>query len=222
MSEDLKKSLKPIPETDEVEGSREKLKEVAIRLFAERGLDGVSTRDIAREAGVNMSLISYYFGGKEGLYKTAVFEFAQAAAAELNQLTDGYNLESLDRESFVSLMRGVIEGIVNFKLSSPHMSELMMREVLAGLPHLREVYEKLSNSVATRLMSVLSIAQSRGLLRQDVNVQVVFFSMVHSMDSYFFARKCETPFTQAFYRLPEEKHLLIDQFVKIFVEGVME
>ena len=56
-------------------GSREKLLEVAVHLFAQKGLDGVSTRDLAREAGLNISLISYYFGGKEGLYR-AVLELS--------------------------------------------------------------------------------------------------------------------------------------------------
>ena len=39
----------------------------AERLFAERGFDGTSVRDIAHEAGVNIAMISYYFGSKEKL-----------------------------------------------------------------------------------------------------------------------------------------------------------
>ncbi len=46
---------------------------VAIPLFAERPFDAVSTRQIAKKAGVNLSAISYHFGNKEGLY-TAIFE----------------------------------------------------------------------------------------------------------------------------------------------------
>lgn len=49
------------------ETSREKLIQSAERLFAERGFDGVSVRDIANEANVNSALVGYYFGGKEGL-----------------------------------------------------------------------------------------------------------------------------------------------------------
>jgi len=41
--------------------------EIAERLFAERGFDGTSVRDIAHEAGVNIAMISYYFGSKEKL-----------------------------------------------------------------------------------------------------------------------------------------------------------
>ena len=47
--------------------SREKLIRSAEHLFADRGFDGVSVRDIAGDAGVNSALVGYYFGGKEGL-----------------------------------------------------------------------------------------------------------------------------------------------------------
>jgi AcrR family transcriptional regulator len=36
-------------------------------LFSEKGFDGTSVRDIAGQAGVNLAMISYYFGSKEKL-----------------------------------------------------------------------------------------------------------------------------------------------------------
>src|SRR6195952_3348946 len=47
--------------------------EAAERLFADKGFAGTSVRDIAHEAGVNLAMISYYFGSKEKLME-AVFE----------------------------------------------------------------------------------------------------------------------------------------------------
>jgi len=47
--------------------TREKLLSAAERLFAERGYTRVSVRAIAADAGVNWSLVGYYFRGKEGL-----------------------------------------------------------------------------------------------------------------------------------------------------------
>lgn len=41
--------------------------EAAERLFASKGFDGTTVRDIADEAGVNIAMISYYFGSKEKL-----------------------------------------------------------------------------------------------------------------------------------------------------------
>src|ERR1700709_902094 len=47
--------------------------ETAEQLFAERGYDGTSVRDIADEADINVAMISYYFGSKEKLME-ALFE----------------------------------------------------------------------------------------------------------------------------------------------------
>lgn len=46
----------------------------ATPLFAAKGLSGVNVREIARAAGANPSLISYHFGGKEGLYAAVIRE----------------------------------------------------------------------------------------------------------------------------------------------------
>jgi TetR/AcrR family transcriptional regulator len=47
--------------------------DVAEKIFSELGFDGASTRAISGEAGVNMAMLNYYFGSKEGLF-IAVFD----------------------------------------------------------------------------------------------------------------------------------------------------
>lgn len=50
------------------EETRSRIIAVAVELFGERGFEGVSTRDIAAQAGVNAPALPYYFDSKEGLY----------------------------------------------------------------------------------------------------------------------------------------------------------
>jgi len=47
--------------------ARARIRDAAMRLFAERGLDGTSVRDIARAAGVSGGLIRHHFGSKDAL-----------------------------------------------------------------------------------------------------------------------------------------------------------
>src|SRR5882762_5648479 len=54
--------------TDDVD-SRAALLNAAKRVFAELGFAGATVKDLADAAGVNVSLVSYYFDGKENLYK---------------------------------------------------------------------------------------------------------------------------------------------------------
>ena len=54
--------------------SRELLLRTAEELFAMHGFDGVSTRMIQKKCGLNIALIAYYFGSKEGLFKAILEE----------------------------------------------------------------------------------------------------------------------------------------------------
>jgi TetR/AcrR family transcriptional regulator len=52
--------------------TREALLDAAQAEFAAKGLAGARVSEIAARAGVNKQLISYYFGGKEGLYQAII------------------------------------------------------------------------------------------------------------------------------------------------------
>lgn len=58
--------------TELSKGTEDKIIKVAMELFAKNGFEGTSIRDICKNAGVNISLISYYFGGKKELYEKIV------------------------------------------------------------------------------------------------------------------------------------------------------
>jgi len=52
---------------------KDQILDVAEKVFSDLGFDGASTRTISGEAGVNMAMLNYYFGSKEGLF-LAIFE----------------------------------------------------------------------------------------------------------------------------------------------------
>lgn len=56
------------------EETREKLVEVGLKLFAMNGFNGVSMRNLASEAEVNLATVGYHFGGKQGLYEAVIRE----------------------------------------------------------------------------------------------------------------------------------------------------
>lgn len=61
----------PAPEerVRDAERSRSRLLEAALDEFAAEGFAGARVSDIAARAGLNKQLITYYFGGKRGLYR---------------------------------------------------------------------------------------------------------------------------------------------------------
>lgn len=57
-----------------------------IKLFGDYGFDAVSVRDIVADSGVNISAISYHFGGKHELYQAVVNYLAQEVKTRLSEL----------------------------------------------------------------------------------------------------------------------------------------
>jgi len=54
------------------EETRARIIEAALELFGTHGFEGASTRDIARQAGVNAPALQYYFDNKEGVYLACI------------------------------------------------------------------------------------------------------------------------------------------------------
>ena len=52
--------------------TQQALLDAAAKLFAERGFDRTTVRDIAGEAGVNQALLFRYFGTKEALFEAVM------------------------------------------------------------------------------------------------------------------------------------------------------
>lgn len=96
--------------------------EAAERLFADKGFDATSVRDIADDAGVNVAMISYYFGSKEKLLESLFTYRSEASILKLEGLLQDKKISSLQK---VNVM---IDYYIDKILSQPCFHQIMMRE----------------------------------------------------------------------------------------------
>ncbi|WP_237057358.1 TetR/AcrR family transcriptional regulator [Microbulbifer sediminum] len=75
--------------------ARSRLIGAALDLFSHRSYRTVSTREIARSAGVDASLIRYYFGSKSGLFEQMLRETLAPLLDQLRDLDDDASPEDL-------------------------------------------------------------------------------------------------------------------------------
>ena len=76
--------------------ARARIRDAAIKLFGERGIEGASIRDIAAEAGVSSGLVRHHFGSKEAL-RDACDQYARERMTEIGaELSDRDGLAQLD------------------------------------------------------------------------------------------------------------------------------
>ncbi len=78
--------MKSAPESQETLETRAKLLAATMKLLARDGYAGLSTREIAAEAGVNHALVHYYFGTKDRLVIAALDEANRALIARQERM----------------------------------------------------------------------------------------------------------------------------------------
>jgi AcrR family transcriptional regulator len=121
--------------------SKQRLLDAAVKIFAIHGFEGASTRQIAKEANVNISAILYYFEGKEGLYHAAMEHLAnlmKVGVADRGKLVaEALTNPELTEEACKNLLHQFLRGAMQFMLSdkvSPYAVRIFMREQAEPTP----------------------------------------------------------------------------------------
>lgn len=115
----------------------------ARRLFAAESYEGVGMRDVAREAGVNVALVSRYFGSKEILFRKVLLErrgewFGGAKTqADLAQWLGNLPFADGDEDSRADLERlYIILRSASSPVTATIISEAFVEDVFAPLANL--------------------------------------------------------------------------------------
>jgi TetR/AcrR family transcriptional regulator len=109
--------------TVDKENTEEKILEAAKEVFIEKGNDGTRMQEIADKAGINKSLLHYYYRSKEKLFG-AVFKFAFSHFAPniINIVTD-------KNDEFFSLIRRFVSLYIDIVMKNPFIPMFILGEV---------------------------------------------------------------------------------------------
>lgn len=93
-------------DTEQGINKKNKILDAAEELFAERGFDGVTLRQIAKRAGVDVALTSYYFGPKVELFDAVIARrgkiLNEARLSKLRAAQKSYAPEPVPIEEIIS------------------------------------------------------------------------------------------------------------------------
>jgi len=76
---------------------KEQIIDAAIELFAQKGFEGTSIRDLAAKADVNVAMVNYYFGSKEKLFEALVEMKAASGRGMLESVLNDTKLTPLEK-----------------------------------------------------------------------------------------------------------------------------
>lgn len=219
MSRESREQLKEPKEkgTEQAE-SRERLIKSALRLFATRGFDGTTVRDIADDAEVNLSLVSYYFQGKLGLYRTCIEEFGRNRAEKARTLL-GHSVDSA--EEMRIRLELLIEEIVTYQLDNPHPCQIIMCEIDQGLPHAKDIFENTLLKTFALLVQFFTEAQKKGIVHRSVDPSIVTSYFQGAIFHLARVENVRKKYYNQTIRDPETKKRHIDQLVNLILHGTL-
>lgn len=99
--------------------------EAAVEVFAQKGESGARMQEIADRAGLNKSLLHYYYRSKERLYGK-VFEFVK------QRFMGSLNTALQEAPTFEDALRAFIDRYIDTLASNPHFIRIMVHENLSG------------------------------------------------------------------------------------------
>ena len=152
--------------------TRARILAAALRVFAEDGFDGATTRRIAARARVNLGLITYYFGSKEQLWRAAVnrvFDALWTALASVDLSADPAR---------------VLRTCVRFVAANPDFVRLMNDEGKREGPRMRWLADRHNK----RLFQLVTTAlESAGGQRRVPHVEPMhlFYILIGSVGMIF-------------------------------------
>lgn len=100
---------------DEKDKSKQRILDSATKLFAQKGYDGVGIREICKEANANICMISYFWGGKQELYKGIVDNLIEKQTEYAKSFLNlDIEPSTLSKQEQISLLYTVIDKVIEF------------------------------------------------------------------------------------------------------------
>ena len=194
-----------------VQDARDKLLAAGTELFAAKGFAGVSIRELATAAGVNSALISYHYGGKEGLYEAVL-------TAQYSRVLEKFEAIAAADVSVEEKIRLYADAIRrNHTEERPFMARLIHGELTSPTACLENVVRKYTARIAQLVGGILREGIQKGTFRQDIDPMFAALSMAGMFNFFFILREVTKSIVPEFVGRDEE---FVEAALKIYLKGM--
>jgi AcrR family transcriptional regulator len=191
----------PLKEMDKDKiDKKDHILDVAERVFSDLGYDGASTRTISGEAGVNMAMLNYYFGSKEGLFLSVFNRKINSFKEILQGLNSDEKLSTWQKvEKYIDLYA---ERVVNNNCFQKMLYQEMAKTKRG------ELTDKLTGIVMTNVLElkkILAEGIEKNEIRKDVDIDLVIATIYGTKN--FIINTPHMTSTMLGYDIQDEKNL---------------
>jgi AcrR family transcriptional regulator len=162
--------------------TREKLLDVAGWVFADRGYQAATIREICVQAKANVAAINYHFGDKLGLYIEVLQQSVRAAQIEAIQ--NALDKTARPEDILRAVIRARLRGVWRRDLPNWHF-RILTHELAQPTPAFRQLIQKVAKPVFKRLLEL--IGGMIGLPADDDTTRLCAISVMGQILAYVFA-----------------------------------
>jgi len=156
--------------------------QAAIELFAEKGFEGTSIRELAAKADVNIAMINYYFGSKEKLFETMVEHKAAYVREQLEGIVGNKDLTEIQK------IDAIIESYVERFLTQHKYHRVIHHELMLRQ---REVLHDGITAIFKRNKEIMRIIIDDGMKKKifrKVDPELSIASMIGTINQVLLSK----------------------------------
>jgi AcrR family transcriptional regulator len=161
--------------------------EAAEKLFAVGGFDGTSVRDIAQKAGVNIAMISYYFGSKEKLMEAVFEKRTVSMRTKINNMLENSDYTALQKVNIL------IDDYVDKFLQQQEFHKIMTREQMINKDNnIACLIHETKKRNFELIKKLINEGQKNGEFKKNIDVVMMMITLIGTLS--------QLTTTQHFYR----------------------
>ena len=147
--------------------------ETAENLFAIKGFEGSTVRDIAEKAGVNIAMISYYFGSKEKLMEALFEQKTGHIKMRVESLLKNDSLTPIQKVNL--LIEEHIEKVMDHQ---KFFKIMLCEQVINKNPAILDLLAKVKKRNTEIIGELIKDGQKKGYFKKKVDVVLLLSTMI--------------------------------------------
>ena len=116
--------------------TEEKIISSAEKLFYQKGKAGTSMQDIADDAGINRTLLNYYFRSKDQLFEAVFRKAMESFVPDLAVMINAHN-------AFEEYVPAMVEKIIDTMLENPHIPNFILQELSSNPERMPQIIKEM-------------------------------------------------------------------------------